>query len=95
MPGFLLAEPGFRIYVYPEMKTSVFTSGGSQAVRIPKALRINAKRVEIERKGETLVLRPLPDENCWPEGYLESFAAGRLDDSFERPPQGEHREVPF
>ena len=77
------------------MKTSVFTSGGSQAVRIPKELRINAKRVEIERKGETLVLRPLPDENCWPDGYLESFAVGRLDDSFERPPQGEHREVKF
>ncbi|MEO8615196.1 MAG: AbrB/MazE/SpoVT family DNA-binding domain-containing protein [Luteolibacter sp.] len=77
------------------MKTSVFTSGGSQAVRIPKELRINAKRVEIERKGETLVLRPLPDENCWPDGYLESFAAGKLDDSFERPPQGEHREIKF
>ena len=77
------------------MKTTVFTSGGSQAVRIPKELRIDAKRVEIERKGETLVLRPLPDENIWPEGYLESFAAGKLDDSFERPPQGERREVKF
>ena len=77
------------------MKTSVFTSGGSQAVRIPKELRINAKRVEIERKGETLVLRPLPDDNSWPDGYLESFAAGKLDDSFERPPQGEHREIKF
>ena len=58
-----------------------------------KELRINAKRVEIERKGETLVLRPLPDENCWPDGYLESFAAGKLDVDFERPPQGEHREI--
>ena len=93
--SFLLARPGFRICVFLEMKTSVFTSGGSQAVRIPKALRINAKRVEIERRGETLVLRPLPDENCWPDGYLESFAVGRLDDSFERAPQGEHREVKF
>ncbi len=77
------------------MKTSVFTSGGSQAVRIPKALRINAKRVEIERKGETLVLRPLPDEDRWPDGYLDSFADGKLDDGFERPPQGEHREIKF
>jgi virulence-associated protein VagC len=58
-------------------------------------LRINAKRVEIERKGETLVLRPLPDDNSWPDGYLESFAAGKLDDSFERPLQGEHREIKF
>jgi antitoxin VapB len=75
------------------MKTTVFISGGSQAVRIPKEFRIDAKRVEIERKGATLVLRPLPDENSWPEGYLESFATGKLDDSFVRHPQGEHREV--
>jgi antitoxin VapB len=77
------------------MKTTVFISGGSQAVRIPKELRIDAKRVEIERKGSTLVLRPLPDENSWPEGYLESFAAGKIDDSFVRQPQGDHREVKF
>ncbi len=77
------------------MKTTVFISGGSQAVRIPKELRIDAKRVEIERKGATLVLRPLPDENSWPEGYLESFAAGKIDDSFVRQPQGDHREVKF
>lgn len=77
------------------MKTTVFVSGGSQAVRIPKALRIDAKHVEIERKGATLVLRPLPDENAWPEGYLESFAAGELDDNFVRQPQGEPREIEF
>ena len=77
------------------MKTTVFTSGGSQAVRIPKEFRIDAKRVEIERKGATLVLRPLPDDDSWPDGYLESFAAGKLDDSFVRPPHGEHREVGF
>jgi antitoxin VapB len=83
------------IYVYSEMKKTVFTSGGSQAVRIPKEFRIDAKRVEIERKGATLVLRPLPDDDSWPEGYLESFAAGKLDDSFGRGPQGEHREMEF
>ena len=77
------------------MKTTVFISGGSQAVRIPKEFRINAKRVEIERKGATLVLHPLPDENAWPEGYIKSFAAGKLDDSFVRPPQGKHRDVKF
>ena len=77
------------------MKTTVFISGGSQAVRIPKELRVDAKRVEIERKGATLVLRPLPDDNTWPEGYLESSAGGKLDDRFERPPQGNHREVKF
>jgi antitoxin VapB len=75
------------------MKTTVFISGGSQAVRIPKEYRIDAKRVEIERKGGTLVLRPLPDNDSWPEGWLESFTGGKLDESFQRPPQGGHREV--
>ena len=77
------------------MKTTVFTSGGSQAVRIPKEFRIDAKRVEIERKGATLILRPLPDKDSWPDGYLEAFTAGRLDEGFERPSQGDHREVGF
>lgn len=77
------------------MKTTVFVSGGSQAVRIPKEFRFNAKRIEIERRGASLVLTPLPDENAWPEGYLESFAKGRIDESFERPAQGEHREIEF
>ena len=82
-------------YMYIRMKTTVFISGGSQAVRIPKEFRFDAKRVEIERKGETLVLRPLPDQNVWPSGYLDAFATGRLDDSFVRHPQGETREVNF
>ena len=77
------------------MTTTVFTSGGSQAVRIPKEFRFEAKRVEIERKGAVLILRPLPDENTWPEGYLESFAAGRIDDTLVRPDQGESREIHF
>jgi antitoxin VapB len=77
------------------MKTTVFTSGGSQAVRIPKEFRIDTKRVEIERKGATLVLRPLPDNDSWPAGYIESFAAGKLDESFVRPAQGDHRGVEF
>lgn len=77
------------------MKTTVFTSGGSQAVRIPKEFRIDTKRVEIERKGAVLVLRPLPDNDSWPTGYIESFTAGRLDESFVRPSQGHHRGVEF
>jgi antitoxin VapB len=77
------------------METTVFISGGSQAVRIPKEFRFDAKRVEIERKGAVLVLRPLPDKNTWPKGYLDAFATARLDDSFVRHPQGEPREINF
>jgi len=37
--------------------TTVFTSGNSQAVRLPKAFRFNSKTVEISRRGNEVVLR--------------------------------------
>ncbi|SEA96452.1 antitoxin [Rubrimonas cliftonensis] len=40
----------------------VFMSGRSQAVRLPKAYRVDAAEMTIERVGDTLVLRPVrPD----------------------------------
>ncbi|WP_180682063.1 antitoxin [Tepidicella baoligensis] len=41
-------------------ETSVFQSGNSQAVRIPKEFQLNTKRVEIFREGRSIVLRPKP-----------------------------------
>ena len=37
--------------------TTVFISGNSQAVRLPKAFRFDAKIVEIERRGDEVILR--------------------------------------
>lgn len=37
--------------------TTVFTSGNSQAVRLPKEFRINSKQVTIEKRGDEIVLR--------------------------------------
>lgn len=37
--------------------TTVFTSGNSQAVRLPKAFRFDSKTVEIERRGDEIILR--------------------------------------
>jgi antitoxin VapB len=37
--------------------TTVFTSGNSQAVRLPKEFRFDSKQVFIERRGEEIVLR--------------------------------------
>ncbi len=37
--------------------TTVFTSGNSQAVRLPKEFRFNTKQVTIERRGDEVVLR--------------------------------------
>ncbi len=36
----------------------VFTTGRSQAVRLPKAFRFDTTEVTIERKGDAVILRP-------------------------------------
>src|ERR1700692_296332 len=47
----------------------LFTSGGSQAVRLPAEFRFDGKEVFIRRDGERIVLSPKPDS--WAE-YLAS-----------------------
>jgi len=52
------------------MRTAkVFKSGNSQAVRLPKEFRIDAKEVEIIKENGSLVLRPVP--KTW-KAYLEN-----------------------
>lgn len=40
--------------------TRVFKSGNSQAVRLPKQFRVSSKEVEIERRGNEIILREKP-----------------------------------
>ncbi len=44
------------------MRTRVFQSGNSQAVRIPKELQFEQLDIEydIEREGDRLIIRPVP-----------------------------------
>ena len=57
------------------MLSRVFKSGNSLAVRIPKELAFadGALDVEIERKGETLVIRPVSKHSL--AGVAKAFAA--------------------
>ena len=41
------------------VETTVFQSGNSQAIRIPKEFQFHTKRVEIAREGRSIVLRPM------------------------------------
>ena len=41
-------------------ETTVFQSGNSQAVRLPKEFRFKSKTVEIFRRGDEVVLRESP-----------------------------------
>ncbi|MFA4891910.1 antitoxin [Brevundimonas sp.] len=39
----------------------LFTHGGSQAVRLPKAYRFEGKEVVIRREGDSVILEPVDD----------------------------------
>ena len=49
----------------------VFMSGRSQAVRLPKAYRVDASEMTIERVGDAIILRPIRRD------ALEQFLARR------------------
>jgi len=72
----------------------LFMSGRSQAIRLPAALRLAAKEVEIEQMGTSLWIRPQPDPNqnmgTWLKGFYASTEALPDDYLAERqdpPPQ--------
>lgn len=43
-------------------RAKVFRSGNSQAVRLPREMRLEGSEVQIVRRGETLILRPISPE---------------------------------
>jgi antitoxin VapB len=49
--------------------SKIFTTGRSQAVRLPKAFRFNTSEVTIERQGDAIILRPKVQskEEWWDE----------------------------
>ncbi len=53
----------------------VFTTGRSQAVRLPKAFRFSTSEVTIERQGDAVILRPKLDSATWAQQLKEAVAA--------------------
>lgn len=68
----------------------VFRSGNSQAVRIPKEFQLTCDEVEIERRGEELVLRPVKGLGDRLFEALDAFPDDFLAEG--RPAQGEQQE---
>ena len=60
-------------------------NGRSQAVRLPKDLRLPGKEVTIRRLGSGVLIEPITRHD-WPEGYFEAIRIA--DPAFERPEQG-------
>lgn len=45
------------------VRARVFWTGGSQALRLPKAMRVPGAEVILRRKGKTLVVEPVVEED--------------------------------
>ncbi|OGB33509.1 MAG: hypothetical protein A3F78_17460 [Burkholderiales bacterium RIFCSPLOWO2_12_FULL_61_40] len=74
----------------------VFTTGRSQAVRLPKEFRFSTQEVYIERKGNTVILRPKLDKDQWwaeMEKILDSFEG--MPDEIDRDRSGLSDPVSF
>ena len=54
----------------------IFTTGRSQAVRLPKAYRFDTAEVFIEKVGNTVILRPKQDKSIAWGTRLQSILSG-------------------
>ncbi len=58
------------------MKTRIFKSGNSLAVRLPKELKLACGTVSIHREGQKIIIEEVT-QNGWPEGFFENVHISR------------------
>lgn len=63
-------------------RAKIFTNGGSQAVRLPKAVRFpeTLREVVVQREGRRVILEPADE---WTSDFIE--ALGSWNEDIERP----------
>jgi len=47
------------------VRAKVFWPGGSPAIRVPKAVRLETLEVKVERRGKSLLISPVQDNEEW------------------------------
>ena len=81
----------------PEARAKLFTHGGSQAVRLPKAFRFEGAEVSIRRDGDRVILEPVLRRKPETREEWTAFWAkldAMTDEPFpEREPQPEWRDI--
>lgn len=71
----------------PEVgRAKVFQNGRSQAVRLPKAFRIQGDEVIVRREGDAVILEPIK-KRAWPKGYWGRMARLKRDLELGNVPQ--------
>lgn len=71
-------------------RAKLFMHGGSQAVRLPKAFRLEGTEVTVRRDGEKIILEPIAERPRTPEEWKAFWAHldALTDEPFpEREPQ--------
>lgn len=66
----------------------IFQHGGSQAVRLPRAYRFSGTEVIIEKHGDQVVLKPVPNPKFKSFAQVARYLAEKFPDSgdFPEPP---------
>lgn len=65
------------------IETTVFRSGNSDAVRLPKRFGLLGRKVRVRLDGDNVIIEPKA-KRSWPPGFFESI---RVSDDFEAPPR--------
>jgi len=74
-------------------KAKLFWSGRSQAVRLPKEYRIDADEVRIRRRGDAIILEPIPKDWSWLDEVAGKMSDDFMKDGREQPPMQERPEL--
>jgi antitoxin VapB len=67
----------------------LFWSGRSQAVRLPKDFRFQGKEVQIRRRGNAVILEPVPEDWAWLDTIPSRFDDDFVEAASEQPEQQE------
>ena len=74
-------------------KVKVFTSGNSQAVRIPKEFSVDESELFIQRVGNSLILTPTHDPLNSLKDSLEKFSKDIFSEGREQPEMEKREEL--
>ena len=77
------------------MVTKIFSSGNSQALRIPKEFRTNLKEMEIEQVGNVYVISPVDDPWAAFKASVNMFTDDFMADGRMQPQLPEKEVSPF
>jgi antitoxin VapB len=72
-------------------RAKIFWSGRSQAVRLPKDYRFEGNEVRIRRRGNAVILEPIPTDWRWLDELISSGLDSDFIEAVEEQPEDQER----